>query len=590
LVDADRLDAYLSKIGEVYSENKADWDSLITKFEAKLGEFPQITNIEKIRNGISDKCKNAADKETGIYQLSVPTGGGKTLSSLRFALHHAKKFNKKRIIYVIPYLSIIEQTSKEFKKNLDIADDDAILLEHHSNVVAPENDDDRGFRKLATERWDNPIIITTMVRFLETVMSSKVGDLRKFHNMQDSVIIFDEIQSLPIKSIHCFNEAVSFLSKICGATVLLCTATQPLLGRTERNNLLLADNPDLIENTEEAFRELKRTEIKIEKYKTADEFAQFIYDKADENGNCLAIVNTKKTAREIYEKIQELNVDKTFEIYHLSTSMCSKHRFAVLEKIKAALACKKIICVSTQLIEAGVDISFSCVVRSMAGLDSIAQAAGRCNRNGEAGKTKEVYVVPIDEYLEKLPDIKIGREKSEQIIGENPNADYLSQNILNAYYNYYFTVRKGEMDFSVNGTGSVYEMLSLNKTGKDNYKNITGKEFKHYICHAFASADENFAVIAHNTQSVIVYYDDAETLLERYKQSVNINNIKEQINIIKKLEKLSVSLFGYEIKHLCDNRAVKVWDDEFGIMVLDKNYYSDELGVIMEIKPKDLIV
>jgi CRISPR-associated endonuclease/helicase Cas3 len=593
LVDADRLDAYLSKTGGVYAENKADWDALIATFEGELGGLPQANNIDKIRKEISDKCKDAADKETGIYQLSVPTGGGKTLSSLRFALHHAKKFHKKRIIYVIPYLSIIEQTANEFKKYLKPDENSGVLLEHHSNVAAPEDENEGKLRKLAVERWDNPIVITTMVRFLETVMSSKAGDLRKFHNMQDSVVIFDEIQSLPIKAVHCFNEAVSFLSKICGATVLLCSATQPLLGETERKNLLYDGEPNLIENTEKAFKELKRTVIKTETKKTADEFAAFVYGKAEANGDCLAIVNTKKTARKAYEKIKALNADKTFKVYHLSTAMCSAHRFAVFGEIKAALKNKeKIICVSTQLIEAGVDISFSCVVRSMAGLDSIAQAAGRCNRSGESG-TKEVYAVPIDkedENLDKLPDIRAGRAKSEQVIRENPDADYLDGKIMDIYYKYYFAVRENEMDFSVAKGGSVYEMLSTNVSGVKNFNNINGKDFNRRVVQAFASASENFAAIEQNTQSAVVPYGEAEELLKRYKSlsSKLPNELKEKINIIRKLQKFSVSFFEGEIISLFKLGALTIPDDEFGIMILDKNYYSEELGVTGTIDPEAL--
>jgi len=254
LIDADRLSALSfdmneKRVLEIWKPKIIDWNSLIDTFENGIQQtykesvlrFGSESGIVRIRQDVSNRCKEACTKKTGIYKLSVPTGGGKTLSSLRFALHHCKEKKKKRIIYVIPYLSIIDQTALEFRKVMNLPKTNEIILEHHSNLIPPddENESTRQIRELATSRWDKPIIITTMVQFLETVMSAKGGDLRKFHNMADSVIIFDEIQSLPIKTINLFNEVVSFLAKLCDDTILLCTATQPQLEKTERENLLL---------------------------------------------------------------------------------------------------------------------------------------------------------------------------------------------------------------------------------------------------------------------------------------------------------------------------------------------------------------
>jgi CRISPR-associated endonuclease/helicase Cas3 len=432
----ERRDTYLFDINKHCNPEDTDWDSLIDIFEEGLQEllekniqkFGTESKIVKIRQTVSDQCKEAATKKTGIYQLSVPTGGGKTLSSLRFSLHHCKAENKKRIIYVIPYLSIIEQTASEIRKILNLSENNDILLEHHSNIVLPDDEEEQEIRKLSTSRWDKTIVITTAVQFLETVMSSRGGDLRKFHNMSDSVIIFDEVQSLPIKSIHLFNETITFLAKFCNATILLCTATQPQLDKTERNNLLLEDNPNLIDCSN-LFEELRRTRIVVLEEKNIDDFGAFISEKADVLGNCLAIVNTKKSALEVFERLKGKS---DFEVYHLSTAMCSIHRTETISKIKDALSNKrKIICVATQLIEAGIDISFSCVVRAIVGLDSIAQAAGRCNRNGESESPLEVYVIPLKgENLDKLQDIKAGKEITERLIRNSKGADLLDSTIM----------------------------------------------------------------------------------------------------------------------------------------------------------------
>jgi CRISPR-associated endonuclease/helicase Cas3 len=276
LIDADRLDAYLFEVKENYQPLNPNWDDLIKIFELKINSYSTDTKIGLVRHIISEKCKVASEKDTGIYQLSVPTGGGKTLSSMRFALHHAKKYNKKHIIYVIPYLSIIEQTAKNIRDMFEIEQNSPLLLEHHSNIALSDDDEKKDYQKLAASRWDNPIIITTMVQFLETVMSSRGSKLRKLHNMQDSIIIFDEIQFLPTNTVHLFNEVVSFLSKILDSTILLCTATQPLLGLTERRNLILPDKPYLIDEVEGCYKDLKRTQIVVESEKCIEDFAHFI--------------------------------------------------------------------------------------------------------------------------------------------------------------------------------------------------------------------------------------------------------------------------------------------------------------------------
>lgn len=583
LVDADRLDAYRFDVKDglykLDKPNATDWGSLIAIFEKNIQKLSGESKIAKIRQSISDLCKEAAEKSTGIYLLSVPTGGGKTFSSLRFALHHCQKENKKRIIYVIPFLSIIEQTALELRKILELQEENDVILEHHSGVVPTDNEERHALGMLAAARWDKPIIITTMVQFLETVMSAKAGELRKFHNMANAVIIFDEIQSLPVKTIHLFNETVSFLAKMCNATIVLCTATQPLLHKTERNNLLLENNPQIID-CDNLFAGIKRTVIVVETEKDTDTFAAFVADKAEANGNCLAIVNTKTSARKIFEKLKG---NSGFETYHLSTNMCSEHRAETFRKIKAALnSNKKLICVTTQLIEAGVDISFTCVVRAMTGLDSIAQAAGRCNRSGESNVPKMVYVVPLkDENLDKLPDINLGKKITEQLIRENNDADLLGAAIMNKFYVRYFYARKDLMDYPVKDGKNIYDMLSLNRSGKDNFKNRTGNECRCCIAHAFRTADENFYVIDKNTESIVVIYGQADTLIDAYHRQPKDVITKEKLGIIKKLEKLSVSLYPREIELLTSIQKIHTLDEEIGIKYLDKNHYSDEVGVVL---------
>ncbi len=592
LIDADRLDALLFDTKSRYEPAAADWGRLISVFEKKISDFKKDNDINIIRTEISEICKAAADRETGIYRLSVPTGGGKTLSSLRFALYHALKKEKKRIIYVIPYLSITTQTTAVIRKYFKIDKNSDILLEHYSSVAAPETEteEEKDKRKLAAARWDNDIIVTTMVQFLETVMSAKAGALRKFHNMADSVIIFDEIQSLPINCIHLFNETASFLSKILNSTILLCTATQPTIDKTEKHNLLVSENPDFTGDYKRYEEKLRRTNIIVgREEKTIGELSAAVYERAKENGNCLCIVNLKTEARDVYKEVLKLNENNEFEIVHLSTSMCGKHRQDTLDKVKRFLQeKKKVICVSTQLIEAGVDISFACVVRATAGLDSILQAAGRCNRNREWGAIKNVYVYSIkdEKGLDKLLDIKKGKEITERFVREYPDADFLSGEMLEQFYLYYFYKRVDEMDYITSKKATVYEMLSKNRTGRNNYINRTGQNYNHIIAQAFATADECFSVIPGVTRTVVVYYGEAETLLDAFKAA----KIDEKIKILRKLEGYSVSVYGYVYKKLEEIRAISLFDEDFGIIALDKHYYSDEYGVEKDAEMKNYII
>ena len=241
LVDADRTDAACFETRKQYRPNTVDWQNLISRLDKSMRSFDSSSEINRIRHQINEQCCLAGARETGIYRLSIPTGGGKTLASLNFALHHALKTGKHRIIYVIPYLSITTQTAKTFRDVLGLNADSDVLLEHYStagmqrsadvadNASSEFEDAGEHQRKLAAERWDNPIIVTTMVEFLETVMSARGTKLRKFHNMADSVIIFDEIQSLPMNTINLFNEIVSFLSKIGKGGYTDC----PIRGRAE---------------------------------------------------------------------------------------------------------------------------------------------------------------------------------------------------------------------------------------------------------------------------------------------------------------------------------------------------------------------
>jgi CRISPR-associated endonuclease/helicase Cas3 len=388
LIDADRIDtANFENIRSSLlrqSGTYVPWDVLAERLETYLSKLQPRQPIDEIRREISQHCFDSSKIEGGIYTLTVPTGGGKTLASLRFALQHAKRRKLERVLYVIPFTSIIDQNAEAIRKVLEQTPEEQgrIVLEHHSSLT-PERQSWR--EKLLSENWDAPIILTTMVQFLDTLFGAGTRGARRMHQLANSIIVFDEVQTLPIRCVHLFNNAVNFLAEQCNATVVLCTATQPVLHQVspEQGAIRLSAQHEIVPNRHGLFERLKRVEIMDARRPggwTHEAVAALSLQEVRRKGSCLVIVNTKKSARRIYEVASELS---SVELVHLSTHMCPAHRkqrlYEVRERLDAGLP---VLCISTQLIEAGVDVDFGVVIRALAGIDSIAQAAGRCNRNG----------------------------------------------------------------------------------------------------------------------------------------------------------------------------------------------------------------
>ncbi|MBS3901714.1 MAG: CRISPR-associated helicase Cas3' [Dethiobacter sp.] len=589
LVDSDRYNAYCFEIGKMPEARLVipPWEKYAMRLEKHLSSFRVVSEIDRIRHDISEKCLNASARLRGVYRLSVPTGGGKTLSSLRFALNHANENDMERVIYVIPYLSVLDQTAKEIKRALQYDYNEDFILEHHSNLVPQDDENEAQMYRLMTDRWSQPIIITTMVQFLESIYSHKAGNLRKLHNMANAVLIFDEVQSLPVKCVHLFNDALNYLHTFANCTALLCTATQPLVDKVERP-VHLSSPPELIADTSEAFNKLKRTRIvgSTKKYST-EALRDFVLEKLDAAGNCLVILNTKRDAASLYRAVKNYldeNLKIQIKLLHLSTSMCPAHRMDVIDSMQIAednkkiLKRERILCISTQLIEAGVDISFACVVRALAGLDSIAQAAGRCNRHGEDQDGRDVYIVNLeDENLSKLPDIRCGSDVTKRIIEEAPD-DLLSQTVMERYYREYFYKRKDEMDYPYNN-GYIYDLLSHNRKGNGAFINSGDKESFPALCQAFQTAGEQFCVIDKGTTGVLVPYKRGAELIEEYRTA----DLRVKSKLLREMGRYSISLYAHQIRALDKEQALHLIEDE--MFVLKEKYYDLKLGVVFQ---KDL--
>lgn len=592
LIDADRLDSAEFEAQESLTNNwhePALWCEFADKLNAHLNKLAvtntqnnqpkQSSEIATIRQQISNECELAGNRPTGIYQLSVPTGSGKTLSSLRFALQHALKLDKKRIIIVIPYTTIIDQTAREIRSVLQC--DDAIL-EHHCNVVVDEdnNDNENSYSSATikpTERWDVPIVITTQVQFLDAIFSDSNTNLRRLQALTNSVIIFDEVQSLPIHCTYLFNLAVNFLRDFCNTTALLCTATQPNLDALE-HPIRVSPNASLIGNIEgmdETFNRVQLVDNCVVGGSSVTDIANLLLQYA-KSEDVLCVVNTTKQARELFQSVSEFADSEKIDVYHLSTRMCPAHRMTVLETTRRQLQIsqkqrKKILCVSTPLIEAGVDISFPRVFRAITGLPSIAQTAGRCNRHGELHCGYVHLIDFANERLGSLLDVKIGQQITRSLMADVGVNELLSGSTMQAYFGrYYDAQNRKRMAYQMLNGSTILDLLSANGYGIDLTRQ-RGEKIRTELTHGFREAGREFNVIKDNSRGVLVPYGAGKELIEFFEDACD--DVKLVKNMLRKAQRYSVSLFEEEIKRR------KIKESKYGILVLMDESYDEKIGV-----------
>lgn len=590
LIDADRINsADFEEPGKAAVRNRiVDWDIAIKRMEAFIAGRQQVKEdlaINAIRQMISDSCKQRAQDSQGIYTLTVPTGGGKTYASLRYALHHAKQHRLERIIYVIPYTSIIEQNADAIRKVIEAETDEfPWVLEHHSNL---EPETQTWHSKLAAENWDAPIVLTTMVQFLETCFGAGTRGVRRLHQLANSVLIFDEVQTLPINCVHLFCNALNFLVYYAKATAVLCTATQPLLNQlpesvAAKGQLAIPKDNEIIDDVSQLFDQLKRVDIRNRTKPggwTLEEISELALSEFQTKGNCLAIVNTKAWAQALYLKCSD-QVGKD-SLFHLSTHQCSTHRTDLFRQMRERLDNKlPVLCFSTQLIEAGVDIDFASVIRFLAGLDSIAQAAGRCNRNG-LQETATVHVVnPEQETIDQLIDIKEGKKQTQRIFDEMKDKDLLAPEPIALYFDYYFYQRADQMAYPLIEKEAGGRKDALLNLLSDNDKN-TAKGADLQLKQSFMTAAKAFKAIDAPTHSVIVPYGQGKALIEEMCAISKKYNSSSYYNCLRKAQSFSVNIFPSVWKQLREAEAVHEIQGE-GVFYLDKNHYSPEFGLSIE--------
>ena len=479
LVDADFLDTEaFMKNGETGRNSGESMEILQNKLINYVSEWLKNTDTDTIngrRTEILNHCIKEGKQPEGIFRLTVPTGGGKTIASLAFAMEHAVKYQKDRIIYVIPYTSIIEQNAQIFREILG----EENVLENHCNVEYEGSEEFKPMQ-LASENWDKPVIVTTNVQFFESLFANKSSKCRKIHNIANSMIILDEAQMLPLDYLKPCIAMLQELVDSYSASVVLCTATQPALDSFFSNKEAIKE---LCPRMEDQFRFFKRVNYQnLGKIRQED-----LLERLKNEKNALCIVNTKKTAQMIYKELQGEG------IYHLSTSMYPKHRKRVLKAIRERLKNdEKCIVISTSLVEAGVDLDFAMVYRQIAGLDSMIQAAGRCNREGKRKWSESMF------YIFDLEETRAVQSQRQQIdVSEGVLQDYSDISDLKAITDYFTRLYH-------------YRGTSLDK------KKIMD-EFQKMECN-FAKVAKEFKLIEENTKTIFINREpETEELLQELR-------------------------------------------------------------------------
>lgn len=556
LVDADFIDTeeFMNE-GRVPRGLICDFVGLQDKIIRKTSEFDTIRDINKKRREILEQCLGKAEGGKGVYKLSVPTGSGKTISSMAFALKHIRHNpSLRRIIYVIPFMSIIEQNAKVFSDILG----ERYVLEHHSNYDFDQNDEQNyNIKKLSAENWDIPIVVTTNVQFFESIYGNRSSKLRKLHNMANSVIILDEVQMLPVEYLIPCAKALEELVNNYNCSVVLCSATQPEVERFMSEKIKVKE---ICSNIAEMYEFFNKTKVKFIGNKTADE----LVSRLQGLDQCLLIVNTKNQARKIYEKLEKAYGQEG--IFHLSTYMCPAHRFEKIEEIRKRLDDKaKCIVVSTSLIEAGVDIDFPVVYRAMCGLDSIIQAAGRCNRER---RNDLAYV-----YVFDFTDAEYEISKS------TPFGNYLSQrqSITEIVSSKYEDVTRPEaikeyFDILFNNASvSELDKKHIVKRLNEGFDKTSPMDFNF----DFEDIARDFKMIEDNDYSVIVKYnDDAKSKINELVYGYYTRDK------LRSVQKYTVNLSVHEYNKLRDIKAINGLGEKVGFLV-SKEDYSDEIGIII---------
>ncbi|MEW6446034.1 MAG: CRISPR-associated helicase Cas3' [Pseudomonadota bacterium] len=573
LVDADFLDTERYMDPDRF-DSRNRWpslDALSSVFDehmTRLAASAEPTPVNALRADILRQCREKAALEPGLFSLTVPTGGGKTLSGMAFALEHAKAHGKCRIIHVIPYTSIIEQTADIFRGIFGEA-----VIEHHSNAEAEPAEENTASR-LACENWDAPIIVTTNVQFFESLFAARTSRCRKLHNLVDSVVILDEAQLLPPEFLQPILDVLKLLTSYYGVAVVLSTATQPALSSREyfdarQNRRGLENVREIIDDPDALYQVLERVNVQLPVDWNATTRWPELAEELVAHESVLAIVNTRNDARELWQQMPKGTL-------HLSALMCGAHRSQIINDIKARL--KQGIptrVISTQLVEAGVDMDFPVVYRALAGLDSIAQAAGRCNREGRL--TEKGRVVVFNSPKPAPPGLlRQGQDASRSVLH-----DVTDQALSRARFAAYFE--------------RLYHGCDLDKAGIcDELFMANSKLDASTLAVNFRTAAEKFRLIAdEDTVPVVVLYrgpDGQDDSIDKWLRILRKDG--PQRWLMRKLQRYTVNLHRRQAQTLLAQSDIEEILPGLYVQISDW-LYDEDLGVLpdgMSVRPGSGIV
>ncbi len=577
LVDADFLDTEQFSRGQERSSLKLDATLLLERLQAHRDGFDSSGELNALRNRIFEDCLAKAADPTGFFSLTVPTGGGKTLSGMAFALEHARRHDIERVIVVIPYLSIIEQNATTYREVLD-PKNEGIVIEHHSAVPLKDDNDERRRRppeELAAENWDAPIIVTTSVQFIESLFANRTSKCRKLHNIANSVVLLDEVQTLPAHLLNPLLHVLRDLKKHYRVSFVFSTATQPAFKRSTSlsNGFDEREVKELVSQPDDLFKKLGRVAYSVRK--TESDWSELAEEWASEP-RALGVVNTRKQAAEWWKmlrdslKEQGLSKDrleaKLKNVFHLSSAMCAEHRTQVLKKVRRRLREGRFCwLVSTQVVEAGVDIDFPLVYRALGPLDSIVQAAGRCNREGRLpSKGRVVVFRPTDA---KLPAgvYRVATDIAARLL------DQLSMEDLScepALFGRYFA-----------------ELFEYVPTDHNRKRECPIQEDREAL--RFREVARKARVIGDDTQAVIAPWGEALKDVAAIRERPQTEGPRFTRKDLRGLQRFMVNLHSRDFQVLDSMKQLRPLLPGMELRVLNEGIYHEHLGVIIDQRPTE---
>lgn len=593
----------------------SDYYELTEKRASYFAGHSGDNSLNIIRTQLSLLAQEHALKQSyGISQFEMPTGAGKTEAGLRYGVTNIKKFNKNRLFYVAPFLSVVEQSAKSIKNVLG----EEYVLEHHSNIINDQDTESLDETELdkslylpkayIVDYWDAAVVVTTMVQFYSTLFAERSANICRFCKLIDSAIILDEIQSLPVEHVYCFNLMLNFLSRIMKVNVLLCSATQPPFNHKELNfPLKFSEEQQVIPSNSKLEKPIdysvfERSQVfptwrdmSQDEMMELDDVVKLLYEQMEVSDSVLCILNTKAAVRSLFEKVKEKFPE--IKVVYLTTNLCAAHRLDCIREMKNLLRLNrtennnktKLICVTTSLIEAGVDLDFDIVLRSITGADSIEQARGRCNREGFLRKGGKVFILRLKEDntdVKGLHDIYKRGILTNVFVDKQIELGYTSLDmrlLTEDFYQKYFLEHADEMVYNIPKLGtSAVELLSTNDANVKAAISCRNQEDftkRHKLFQAFETVAKYMKLIDQETKSIIVPYKN-EDLLQQLRDAITCYDFKEVKAILKKLQRYTVSVSTWEeIDEHCSfiYREKSLLD--LGVYVLQKESYDELSGI-----------